>query len=311
MQMQNAPVCAAIDIGSNTIRVVVARCRPTDLDILATDEAMVRISESVNVDGKISPEKRDQTIAILHKFKALAEEYNAHPILAVATEAIRRAANKDEFLASIRDQTGLVVHTIEGDAEAMLTFYGATCELARESGVPARIAVMDLGGGSMELILAKHLQVTWHTSLAIGSGWIHDRYLLSDPPTAEDVATAQSFLQTYFDGLRIKRFPPLLIATGGSANSLLLLAQRTFKLPKERKVLTRDDLIRCEGLLYALPTEDIAQRYQLDPKRVRILRAGVLIICALIERFKLNELRISPQGIREGILLAYARSGEG
>jgi exopolyphosphatase/pppGpp-phosphohydrolase len=310
MQMQNAPVCAAIDIGSNTIRVVVARCRPTDLDILATDEAMVRISESVNVDGKISPEKRDQTIAILHKFKALAEEYNAHCILAVATEAIRRAANKDEFLASIRDQTGLVVHTIEGDAEAMLTFYGATSELARESGVPARIAVMDLGGGSMELILAKHLQVTWHTSLAIGSGWIHDRYLLSDPPTAEDVATAQSFLQTYFDGLRIKRFPPLLIATGGSANSLLLLAQRAFRLPKERKVLTRDDLIRCEGLLYALPTEDIAQRYQLDPKRVRILRAGVLIICALIERFKLNELHISPQGIREGILLAYARSGE-
>jgi len=310
MQMQNAPVCAAIDIGSNTIRVVVARCRPMDLDILATDEAMVRISESVNVDGKISPEKRDQTITILHKFKALAEEYNAHPILAVATEAIRRAANKDEFLSSIRDQTGLVVHTIEGDAEAMLTFYGATSELARERGVPARIAVMDLGGGSMELILAKKLRVTWHTSLAIGSGWIHDRYLLSDPPTAEDVATTQSFLQTYFDGLRIKRFPPLLIATGGSANSLLLLAQRAFRLPTERKVLTRDDLIRCEGLLYALPTEDIAQRYQLDPKRVRILRAGVLIICALIERFKLNELRISPQGIREGILLAYARSGE-
>lgn len=155
MQMQHALVCAAIDIGSNTIRVVVARCKPMDLDILATDEAMVRISESVNVDGKISPEKRDQTIAILHKFKALAEEYNAHPILAVATEAIRRATNKDEFLASIRDQTGLVVHTIEGDAEAMLTFYGATYELANESGVPTRIAVMDLGGGSMELILAR------------------------------------------------------------------------------------------------------------------------------------------------------------
>ena len=192
----------------------------------------------------------------------------------------------------------------------MLTFYGATYELANESGVPARIAVMDLGGGSMELILAKNLRVTWHTSIAIGSGWIYDRYLLTDPPTAEDVATAQAFLQTYFRGLRIKRFPPLLIATGGSANSLLLLAQRAFRLPTERKVLTRDDLIRCEGLLYALPTKDIAQRYQLEPKRVRILRAGVLIICALLERFKLNELRISPQGIREGILLAYAHLGE-
>ncbi len=308
--MQNTPVCAAIDIGSNTIRVVVARCRPMDLDVLATDEALVRISESVNVDGKISPEKCDQTIAILHRFKALAEEYSAHPILAVATEAIRRATNKDEFLAAIRDQTGLVVHTIEGDAEAILTFYGATCELARESGVPERVAVMDLGGGSTELVLAKNLQVTWHTSLAIGSGWILDRYLLTDPPTAEDAATAQTFLQTYFQGLRIKRFPPHLIATGGSANSLLLLAQRAFGLPTDHKVLTWDDLICCKELLYALPTEDIAQRYQMEAKRVRILRAGVLIICAMLKRFKLNELRISPQGIREGILLAYARFGE-
>jgi exopolyphosphatase/pppGpp-phosphohydrolase len=310
MQIPIGPVRAAIDIGSNTIRVVVARCRPTDLDILATDEAMVRISESVNVDGKISAEKRDQTIAILHKFKALAEEHNAHPILAVATEAIRRATNKDEFLSSICDETGLIVYSIEGETEAMLTFYGATCQLARENSIPAHIAVMDLGGGSMELILAKNLRVSWHTSIAIGSGWIHDRYLLSDPPTDDDVATAELFLKTYFHGLRIKHFPPLLIATGGSANSLLLLAQRAFGLPTERNLLTWDDLIHCKELLYALPTNEVAQRYQLEPKRVRVLRAGVLIICAVLERFKLNELRISPQGIREGILLAYARSGE-
>ena len=106
----------------------------------------------------------------------------------------------------------------------MLTFYGATCQLAHEKRVPARIAIMDLGGGSMELILAKNLRVSWHTSLAIGSGWIYDRYLLSDPPTDDDVATAELFLKTYFHSLHIKRFPPLLIATGGSANSLLLLA---------------------------------------------------------------------------------------
>lgn len=308
--MQHIPVCAAIDIGSNTIRVVVARCRSTDLDILASDEALVRISESVNTNGEISAAKCEQTIAILQKFKALAERYHAHPVLAVATEAIRRASNKDEFLAAIRTKTGLIVHTIAGDLEAILTFYGATYELEHKSSMPARIAVMDLGGGSMELVLAKHFRVTWHTSMTIGSGWIHDHYLLSDPPTWDDVATAQSFLYTYFHGLHIKRFPPLLLATGGSANSLLLLTQRAFGLSPEHTILTRDDLIRCEGLLYALATDDIAERYQLESKRVRILRAGVLIICALLERFRLHELHISPQGIREGTLLAYARFGE-
>ena len=75
-------------------------------------------------------------------------------------------------------------------------------------------------------------------------------------------------------------------------------------------MLTWDDLVHCKELLYTLPTNEVAQRYQLEPKRVRVMRAGVLIICAVLERLRLNKLRISPQGIREGTLLAYARFGE-
>ncbi|GAC1672982.1 MAG: hypothetical protein PVS3B1_12810 [Ktedonobacteraceae bacterium] len=144
----------------------------------------------------------------------------------------------------------------------------------------------------------------------MGEGWLHDRYLEPNSPVIADIATARVFLRTYLTRLNIKHLPPTLIATGGSANSLLLLAQRAFRLDSSQAQLTEDDLLRCEGLLCALPAEEIAQRYGLEAKRARILTAGSLIIRAVMERLQLRGVRISSRGLREGILLAYSRHGE-
>src|SRR5713101_5661914 len=137
MQDQNAPIRAAIDIGSNTIHIVVARSMLDNLEILADEEELVRIGESVTATGEISPQKRDLAIATLSRYKALAEQHHARHILVMATEAIRQASNHEAFLASVLQATGLEVHLIEGVAEATLTFYGATCELNQESHPPA------------------------------------------------------------------------------------------------------------------------------------------------------------------------------
>ncbi len=308
MHKQSPPVYAAIDIGSNTVRVVVARYTDDKLDILETDERLVRIGESVNATGNISRQKSDETISVLRDYQALAQKHSAQSVLAVATEAIRKANNKDEFLADIKRETDLSVNIVSGDVEAILTFYGATYEA--EDSSSGRVGVMDLGGGSTELVLAKQMQINWHTSLPIGSGWLHDRYLEPNPPTLADIDIAHTFLQTFLTRLTIKRSPPVLIATGGSANSLLLLAQHAFRLDSAQQLLTIDDLLRCEGLLCALPAEEIAVRYQLDVKRARILTAGLLIILAVLERLQLHEIRISSYGMREGVLLAYNRHGE-
>src|SRR5260370_12789502 len=93
MQDQSSPICASMDIGSNGVHLVVARCRPDDLDIIADEVETVRIGESVNATGAISEQKIADTIAVLHKYKALAEQHHASPILVVATEAIRKATN--------------------------------------------------------------------------------------------------------------------------------------------------------------------------------------------------------------------------
>lgn len=307
---QNAPVCAAIDVGSNTIHLVVARCAPDDLDILADEVELVRIGESVTATGAISAQKRDEALAVLQRYKALAEQLHAAPILVVATEAIRKASNSEEFLASVQQETSLHVELIDGMVEATLTFAGATYELRKEPHAPTSLAVMDLGGGSTELVTANGEQITWRTSLPLGSGWLHDRYLTSNPPTPDDIELAQTFLTTFVQGIHLEQTPSALIATGGSANSLLHLAHHAFGVDLALAQLSYDDLLHCEGLLYALTAEEIAQRYQQPQGRALILPAGAAIIRTMMMHLQLDSIRVSPHGIREGALLAYARYGD-
>src|SRR5215469_17029234 len=310
MREQLSPPRAAIDIGSNTIHIVIARGSPRNLEILEDQVDLVRIGESVTATGEISQQKCDAAIAVLTRYKALAEQYAAHPIFVVATEAIRQATNSASFLARVQHETRLTVQLISGTAEATLTFYGATYEVSSGPNPPAQIGVMDLGGGSLELVTAKNMHITWRTSLPIGSGWLHDRYLASDPPTYDELAVAESFLQTYFQGVRIKPRPPVLIVTGGSANSLLYLVHQAFKLEMHHSLLTQKDLVRCQGLLSSLMAEEVSERFRQPLERARILLAGALIIETVMSHLHLDEIHISPHGIREGILLAYERYGE-
>ena len=311
MQNQETIIQAAIDIGSNTIHIVIARCSPTSLEILHDEQEMVRIGESVTANGEISAQKFDETISLLSHYKTLAAQYTTTTPLIIATEAIRKARNNQQFLAAIHSATNMNVHIIDGTVEALLTFYGATYEFYQEPSLPSRVAVLDLGGGSMELITASNKQITWHTSVPLGSGWLHDRYLQSDPPSQEDLEVAHTFLDTYIAGLRLKQHSfPTLIATGGSANSLLLLARHALNLPEQETCLTYEQIVRCEHLLRNYSAEEISQRYAQPLKRARILPAGALIIHVLMVNLLLGEIRISTHGIREGALLAYARYGD-
>lgn len=310
MREKTSPMRAAIDIGSNTIHIVVARATPNDLDIMVDQEELVRIGESVTATREISQEKTDAAIAVLKRYKAQARRRKANPIFVVATEAIRQASNSADFVEQVQSKTKLDVQLISGNAEAALTFFGTTYEVNKGPDHHAQIGVMDLGGGSLELVTARNMHINWRTSIPIGSGWLHDRYLPSNPPTYDEIAVADAFLRTYFQGMPVKHHPPVLIATGGSANSLLYLVHQAFHMEEHQKRLTQQDLIRCQGLLSSLTAEEIADRYNMAIARARILLAGALIIQSVMARLHVNEIQISSHGIREGVLLAYERYGE-
>lgn len=306
MKNRSAPTCAAIDVGSNTIHIVIARCLPDTLEILADEVDMVRIGESVTATGAISPAKCQATLATLQRFRALATQYHVQRTFVVATEAIRQASNRAEFITTVKEHTGLEVQLISGTAEATLTFFGATYEADKHQ----HLGVIDLGGGSLELTLAHDMQITWTTSLPLGSGWLHDRYLAGDPPTTDEIERAETFLGTYFRKAALKMHAPTAIVTGGSANSLFRLVQAALHRPAKPRRLTLEDLTHCQSLLSTLTSTDIANLYNQPLARARVLLAGTLIIAHMMRQFQLQEILVSQHGIREGVLLAYARYGE-
>jgi len=310
MPIDQSQVRGAIDIGSNTIHIVVAHSSPDDLAILADEVDLVRIGASVTSTGEISEQKRDEALAVIRRYKTLAEQLGAANILVVATEAIRQANNSAMFLEQVRRETGLTVHLVSGDSEAALTFYGATYETVKKADPTMPLAVMDLGGGSMELITAHGSQITWLTSIPIGSGSLHDCYMPSDPPNRGELDAARAFLRSSLLDMQIQQEISTLIATGGSANSLLSLAHRADFLEAAIHHLTIDALQQCETLLTSTPAEEVAERYGQPVERTRILPAGCVVIQEMMARFHLTEIQVSSHGIREGMLLARARYGE-
>jgi exopolyphosphatase/pppGpp-phosphohydrolase len=305
MQQQKSATCAAIDIGSNTIEVLVARCLPDNLDIIEHETTIARLGESVDDKGEISRDKFKAALDVVVKYQKLAKKHGAEEILAIATEALREARNSQDFIEAVKRETGLEVQLISGYAEAVLDYFGATYS----HGTPRDAGVLDVGGGSTEIVTAKKKHITWLTSVSIGSGAIHDRYLPSNPPTHKEMEAARSYLASQLLMMRIPESPALIV-TGSSASSLLKLAQHAFKLDEQGDQLTVEDLARCEGLLGALKAEEIAQRFEQRVERARILAAGALIIQAMMQHLHVNEIRVSSHGVREGALLAYTRYGE-
>jgi exopolyphosphatase/pppGpp-phosphohydrolase len=304
---QASTIRAVIDIGSNTIEVLVARCQTNELETIEHQSTLARLGESVDENGEISSDKMQTAVDAVRKYQELAKQRGAEQIIALATEALREASNKQDFVETIKRETGVEVQLISGYAEATLDYYGATSN----PDTPLDAGVLDVGGGSTEIVTAKNGHITWLTSVPIGSGAIHDRYLHSDPATHQEMEAAHSYLANYMQMLRIPEMPPALVVTGSSASSLLKLARHAFKLDEHTHRLTHSDLSACQGLLGALPAEEIAQRFEQNIERVRILAAGALIIQAAMRYMHLDKIHVSSQGVREGALLAYARYGDG
>jgi exopolyphosphatase/pppGpp-phosphohydrolase len=317
---------AAIDLGSNSAKITVACVRDDTIETIANESTMIRLGESVNTTGQITPEKEDAVITTLQKYQGLTEKYEASSIIVVATEAVRKARNCAAFLNAVQQETGLTVHTVSGEIEAALTYLGATSD---QQGVSAA-NVVDIGGGSTELILAQQGHIQWLISLPIGSGWLHDHYLSSDPPATTEADQARTFLTMYLHQLQLPEMPPTgqahngqaqgvgasptptspTIATGSSAKSLLALSKQALKVAKEKHVLNRYDLLGCFGLLSALPAAEIARRYEQPLERARVLPGGALILLALLDFLQLEEIAISQRGVSEGALLAALKYGD-
>jgi exopolyphosphatase / guanosine-5'-triphosphate,3'-diphosphate pyrophosphatase len=209
----------------------------------------------------------------------------------VATAAIRNAPNRDELQSAVEQAGGMELGVLSSEEEARLSFVGATRTLL----VPAEgtIAVIDVGGGSSEIAIGEpDGEMTWSASFRIGSGFLADAYLRSDPPSVDELQKVRRHVAGTFEGLEP---PPAdsAVAVGGTATSLRRL------LGAE---LVHETLERGIRVLSTTLIEDVATRFELDRERVRLLPAGILVLEAVSDLLALP-LRIARGGLREGVLL--------
>lgn len=286
---------ACIDIGSNTTRLLVAECGGGRIEEVHQERAFTHLASGQAGDA-IDPAKLAEIAALVTVQVQAARELGCVEVRAVATAAIRRAANGDALAAAIFEASGLEVQILSGEEEARLAFRGAARGF-RHLG-DGELGVVDVGGGSTEVAVGKAPdRVRWSVSLPFGSGDLARRHLRSDPPTEAELAEARYEVASTVEGLDVPH-PAEAAAVGGSAASLASVAGR---------VLGSAAFARALGEVVAAPREEVAARYGLEVERVRLLPGGLLILEAVSERFGVP-LVIAGGGLREGVLMEAVRA---
>lgn len=284
-------LCAAIDIGSNTTRVLVAEPVDGQLKKVMEQRAYTRINKALDQEGAILSEKIAEVSEVVATQVRLARELGAETIRSVATAAVREAPNGEEAARAIAKASGIPVDILSEDEEGRLSFIGATKTLGHP--VEGKIGVVDVGGGSTEVILGTVSGgVDSVCSWKVGSGALADELLASDPPSAAEIRKVRDRIDDIFEGVEIER-PAQAVAVGGSATSLRRLVGA---------VLEYETLERGVRVLSGDPAAEVARRFELDPERVRILATGVLVLEKVSELLA-QPLQIGKGGLREGVIL--------
>ena len=284
-------LCAAIDIGSNTTRLLVAEPVGCQLKKVMEQRAYTRINKAMDAEGAIEQPKIHEVGEVVATQVRLAEQLGAEVIKPVATAAIREARNTDEVVHAISEVSGVEVEVLSEKEEGRLSFIGATKALGHP--VKGKIAVVDVGGGSSEVILGTvEAGVESVRSWQVGSGVLADELIECDPPSPTEIRKVRDRIEDVFAGVEIEK-PEQAVAVGGSATSLRRLVGA---------VLEYETLERGIRVLCGDPVEEVARRFELDPVRVRILPTGVLLLEKISELLG-QPLQIGKGGLREGVIL--------
>ncbi len=284
-------LCAAIDIGSNTTRVLVAEPDGGQLRKVMEQRAYTRIGKATTHDGAIDDDKVEEVAEVVATQVRLAEELGAEAIRIVATAAIREATNRDAIAELIENRCGHEVEVLSEHDEGRLSFIGATKTLGHP--VAGDVGVVDVGGASTEVVLGSIAGgVRAVHSFKIGSGSLADELIDNDPPSAAEIRAIRDHVADFFEGVEVER-PDQAVAVGGSATSLRTLVGA---------VLEYETLERAIRVLASDPVAEVAKRFELDPRRVRILPTGVLLLEKLSELLG-QPLQIGKGGLREGVIL--------
>jgi len=301
------PTFAAVDIGSNSVRLKIARLARHRLTEIHEDREVTRLGESVFRSGFLSPEAIASTVKVLRRFHRAVQNVGVDSVRVVATSALRDARNSQAFLEWVHSATGWHVEIISGLEEARLIHLGLVSNL-RINASP--LLMVDLGGGSCELTISVGGHIRSTISLPLGAVRLTNEFLHNDPPRKSDMRKMRGFIAREIERTadRIKRArPKVIMATSGTAESLAAVCHGLYKTKGARAAsVSRAQMGRIAKLLSRQPLEERRKLSGVGPRRAEIVVAGAAVYAALLERCQLLGFRYSPLGLRDGLLAQMA-----
>lgn len=312
---------ASIDIGTNTFRLLIASVRFNpgnrnySINEIYSERIITRLGEGIHENGLLREDAMSRGITALRKFSGIISHRNILRTSAVATSALREAGNSDMFIREAKDAAGIDIKIITGEEEARITSAGMLIDITP----PETALMVDIGGGSTELIFYSHGKLLNALSLNLGVVYLAGKYMKNDPPRYADLvkmsdevseiimSKSPSFAQQIHDDT-------VFIGTAGTITSLAAMSQRLSSFDHSRIHnfnLSRDNVRSIFSTLSVLTLKQREKHIPFELARLDIIVPGTLILLKLMEIFSFSEITVSNYGLREGILIELYHSDGG
>lgn len=293
-------VGASVDLGSNSVHLLVAEITGHALRPLVDESVFLGLGAAVDEQAHLGPGRRAELVEALVRYATTARQLGASHITFMGTEPIRRAADGACIQDDVERATGVPLHVLSHEEEAYLTLVGVS------SGQPVRheTLVVDIGGGSSEFCAVAAGGIARAAGLRLGCNGLSMRFARHDPPASEELsAMARAADALLEDALPAE--PTDLALVGGTASNLLKV---TAAGPADSHV-TRERVAEALATLTARPAAETSDRFGINPTRARLLPAGAVIVDALMRRYGVDRVRVSEAGMRDGAILVAHHAG--
>ena len=299
---------AVVDIGTNSTRLLVCDTASGRVsDELERRSSVTRLGAGVDADGRLADEAMARVFAALDEYRELIDRHGAERKIAVLTSAVREAANGREFAEQVEQRYGLTAHVLSGDEEARLTFLGATSDRDPEDRTPT--VVIDIGGGSTEIVIGSGHEPSFHVSTRAGVVRQTERHIHSDPPTDDELEQTREDIRSVLrEGVPEDHRNAVehAVAVAGTATSLAAIVQRLEPYDPAKVHGYRLSRAQCEEILQQmaeLPLDERRRVPGLHPDRAPTIVAGILILIEVLKLFDLKQVEISEHDILRGAAL--------
>lgn len=298
---------SAIDVGSNSVHLLVTELGGDAPRVLRDESMLLGLGAMVDLEGFIPEHGAAAALEALIEYVEMADDEGADWIILLGTEPLRRASNRSHFCDSVEEATGRPLHVLSHEEEAMLTVLG----VLGGADIEEPLLVLDIGGGSSEIVLLEPGADPVVGVMPIGSARLTAQHVEDDPPTPDEVAALRAEAHHLLSGMPVGH-PQRGIVVGGSGTNLVRLTSQDQDEDEEQTASVLIDKARAAQaieIVMSAPSHELVEEYGLRERRIVQMAAGASLIEATLDCYNLERLEASDASLREGVLIARTLSG--